>query len=267
MSTELFPSSQGNRRTVLILTGSNKRDHLLGYFIISLFICMWALQEASNLPPDAHGWREAAMAARFLGQGPDTWWVLGVSYAGSGVRLQWSLWVPPNSMFLWFCGLPLSVRPWAAPSAALQADVICTHHYVQKSGWKPKGQQVGQEISQVGIAQGSNGGNGFSWQFTAFSLQRWKEPSSDSNCSNQSKSHLATCPHDIFLPAHGNRNEFSGCVWRQRFQRFYRRISYTFQLSVLEKEIEAFLLDFEEGCGEHKSEQKRTPCTSDWWYP
>lgn len=50
MSTELFPSSQGNGRTVLILTGSNKRDHLLGYFIISLFICMWALQEAPNCP-------------------------------------------------------------------------------------------------------------------------------------------------------------------------------------------------------------------------
>lgn len=88
MSVELFPSSQGNGRTVLILTGSNKRDHLLGYFIISLFICMWALQEVSNLPPDADGWREAAMAACFLGQGAGTWWVLGVSCAGSGVGLR-----------------------------------------------------------------------------------------------------------------------------------------------------------------------------------
>lgn len=65
MSAELFPSSQGYGRTVLILTGSNKRDHLLGYFIISLFICMWALQEASSLPPEADGWREATMAAWF----------------------------------------------------------------------------------------------------------------------------------------------------------------------------------------------------------
>lgn len=54
---------------MLIPTGSNKRDHLLVYFIISLFICMWALQEVSDLPPDAGGWREATMAAHFLGQG------------------------------------------------------------------------------------------------------------------------------------------------------------------------------------------------------
>lgn len=31
--------------------GSNKRGHLLGYFISSLFICMWPLQEAPSMPP------------------------------------------------------------------------------------------------------------------------------------------------------------------------------------------------------------------------
>lgn len=69
MSTELFPSSQGNGRTVLIFTGSNKRDHLFDYFIISLFICMWSLQEVSNVPPDAGGWTGAAMPACSLGRG------------------------------------------------------------------------------------------------------------------------------------------------------------------------------------------------------
>lgn len=63
-----------------------------------------------------------------------------------------------------------------------------------------KGQQVGQEISQGGHCTGERWGNGFSWQFAACSPQRWKEPSSDSNCSNQSESHLATCLHDIFSP-------------------------------------------------------------------
>ena len=224
MSSELFPSSQGKRRTVLIFTGSNKRDHLLGYFIISLFICMWSLQKASNMPPEADGWRGAAMPACSLGRGP--------------------------------ASAPAFSTPWVVPLAALVADVICTHHSLQKLGWDPKGQQVGWEISNVGIARGREGGNEFSWQLAACSLQRWKELGSVNNCSHQSKSHLAPCLDDIFLPVRENRVEFSGCVWRWLFQRFCKRISYTFQLSVLEKElvrkreIQRFLWDFEECYGE-----------------
>lgn len=265
MSMELFPSSQGHGKTVLILTGSNKRDHLLGYFIISLFICMWALQEASNLPPDANGWREATAVARFLAQVPGTWWIL----CRSGAELQWSLWVPLRAVSVILWSAP-ECAPMSSPWAALQADVTYTHHYEQKCG--QKGNRWGKKSAKWALKRGGTGAMVL-LAICYLQLQRWKEPSSDSNCSNQSKSHLTICLHDIFLPVHENRNEFSGCIWRWWFHRFYRRINYTFQLSVLEKEIvwrrelQSSLWDFEEGCGEHKSEQKWTPCTLDWWNP
>lgn len=119
-----------------------------------------------------------------------------------------------------------------------------------------KGNRWGEKSAKRARQRGREGGNEFSWQLSTCSLHRWKEPGSVANCSNQRKSHLATCLHDIFLPVRENRDEFSGCVWRWRFQRFCKRISYTFQLSVLEKElvwkreIRSFLCDFEERYGE-----------------
>lgn len=206
MSAEMFPSSQGNRRTVLTFTGSNKRDHLLGYFMISLFTCMWSLQEASSMPPEADSQRGAAMSASCsLGQGPTS--------------------------------TPARSTPWVVPLAALPADVICRHHDLEKLGWNPKGQQVGEKSAKWALQGGEEGGNEFSWQLAACSLPRWKEPSRINNCRNQSKSHPATCRDDIFLPVRANRDELSGGVWRWWFQRFSKRISYTFQLSALEKLI------------------------------
>lgn len=172
------------------------------------------------MPPGADVQRGAAISACSLGRGP--------------------------------ASAPACSTPWVVPLAALLAGVICTHHYLQKLDRNPKRQQVGQEISKVGIARGTEGGNEFSWQLAACSLHRWKEPGSVNNCSNQSKSHLATCLDDIFLPVCENRDKFSGCIWRWRFQRFCKRISYTFQLSMLEKElvwkreIQSLLWDFEE---------------------
>lgn len=143
MSMELFPSSQGHGKTVLILTGSNKRDHLLGYFIISLFIRMWALQEASNLPPDANGWREATI-----------FWERYEAPGGfcAGQELDFSDPCGSLSMlFLWFCGLP----PRAAPWAALQADVTHTHHCAQKCG--QKGNKWGKKSAKWALKRGGTG--------------------------------------------------------------------------------------------------------------
>lgn len=134
--------------------------------------------------------------------------------------------------------------------------LFAMHHYLQKLGWDPKGQRVGWEISQVGIAKGREGGNGFSSHLAVCHPHRWKEPGSVNNRNNQSKSYLATCLDDIFLPVYENRDELTSCIWRGWFQRFCKRISYTVWLSMLEKElvrkrdIWSFLWDFEEWHGE-----------------
>lgn len=131
----------------------------------------------------------------------------------------------------------------------------------------PTGQQVGREVSGVGMARGREGGKGVSQQLAACSLHRQKEPGSVNNCSNQSASQLATCLDDIFLPVPLNRDGFSARIWRWQFQRFCKRISYTFQLPALEKEltwereIRRFSWDFEGCCGELDIRQnKNGPC-------
>lgn len=161
MSMELLPSSQGYGRTVLILTGSNKRGHLLGYFIISLFICMWALQEASNLPPEADGWREATKAVCFLGHGPGRVLCRVKSWAGMILMGLSQFYIP---VVLW-SGCPHEQPLWL--HSKLMLHMMCNS--VSES---QKSNKVGQEISQGGIAQGRDGGNGFPWQFAACSPQR-----------------------------------------------------------------------------------------------
>lgn len=201
MSAELLPSSQGNRRAVLISTGSNKRGHLLGYFISRLFICMRPLQEAPSMPPKPMAGGEH--------------WCLHTCWDGTKVRP--CVFCPIGSESLW---LRLRLMVFAH-------SVIC-RSWAETQSYNRWG-----EISQVDMARGIERARR-GWQLAACSLPRCKEPSSVNNGSNQSESRLATCLHDIFLSVHDNRDEFSGCVWRWRFQRFCKKISYTFQL---EKEL------------------------------
>lgn len=147
MSMELLPSSQGYGRTVLILTGSNKRGHLLGYFIISLFICMWALQEGSNLPPEADGWREATKAVCFLGQGPGRVLCRVRSWAGMILMGLSQFYIP---VVLW-SGCPHEQPLWL--HSKLMLHIMCNS--VSES---QKSNKVGQEISQGGHCTGQRWG-------------------------------------------------------------------------------------------------------------